>query len=171
MSPRLLALSLVLAVTGCGELSRSATINARLTAGESMFVGVEVHTSATGAALEVDWSVELLSFGGAACPVAVYRWLDELPERGELPIHDPLEGWPRSWDGGELVESVVVPASEAVELGPQRLDEARDRVGGLLGIATCEGSALDAIVHVEAEAELGVRAVYDALLIDLWRAG
>lgn len=169
--PSALVCLLALATAGCGDLSRSASINARLTAGESMFVGIEVSSSATGAELEVDWSVALVSFGATSCPVAIYRWLDALPEQGELPTLDPTEGWPQQWDGGELIESVIVPAGETLELGPQRLDEGRDRVGGLLGIATCEGSGLDAIVEVEAEADLGIRAAYDALIVDVWRAG
>jgi hypothetical protein len=173
MRPRLpaLACSLALLAAGCGEISRSSSINARLTAGESMLVGIEVSTSAAGAALEVDWSVTLVSFAGSSCPVAIYRWLDALPEQGELPSFDPIEGWPQQWDGGELIEQAIVPAGEIVEIGPQRLDDGRDRVGGVLGIATCESSGLDAIVEVEAEVDLGIRAVYDALLVNVWRAG
>jgi hypothetical protein len=136
-----------------------------------MFVGIDVRTSAAGAALAVDWSVTLISFAGSSCPVAIYRWLDALPEQGELPDFDPIEGWPQQWDGGELIEQVIVPAGETVELGPQRMGEGRDRVGGLLGIATCESSGLDAFVDVEAEVDLGIRAAYDALLVDVWRAG
>lgn len=171
MRPRSLAALLILAATSCGDVSRSASISARLSAGESMFVGIEVHTSAAGAELEVDWTVTLSSFAASECPVAIYRWLDSLPEQGELPSFDPAEGWPASWDGAERVASVVVPSGEAITIGPQRLDEGPNRVGGVLGIATCEGSGLDAIVVVEAAADLGVRSISDALLVDVWRAG
>lgn len=164
------AAMLALSTVGCGDVSELATVNARLTDGESMFVGVEVSSSAAGVELEVDWRIELISFGATPCPVAVYRWLDELPAGDELPS-ETAEGWPQTWDGGELIASAVVPAGEAIEL-EQRLDEPRDgRVGGLLGLATCEGSRLDAIVEVEAAADLGIRAAFDALVVDLWRAG
>jgi hypothetical protein len=166
-----LAMLVLLTTVGCGDVSERASINARLTDGESMFVGIEVSSSATGAELEVDWGAELISFAAQPCPVAVYRWLDSLPEQ-PLPVFDGVEGWPESWDGGELVESAIILPGEAIELGPTRLDEVMDlRVGGLLGIATCEDSGLDAIVYVEAEADLGVRALSDALVVDIWRAG
>jgi hypothetical protein len=161
----------LLTTVGCGDVSERASINARLTEGEGMFVGIEVSSSADGAELAVDWGMELVSFAPQSCPIAVYRWLDSLPE-GPLPTFDSVEGWPQSWDGGELIESTTVPAGETIEIGPTRLDEVRDlRVGGLLGIATCEDSGLDAIVYVEAEADLGVRAISDALVVDIWRAG
>jgi hypothetical protein len=167
-----LASFVAFALAGCGEVSERASINARLTEGEGMLAGVEVSSSAGGAELEVDWSVVLTSFGEQPCTVAVYRWLDELPAEGELPAVATSEDWPQSWDGGELIDRVTVPPGEAVMLGPTRLDDARDlRVGGVLGFATCTSSVIDAVVIVEAAADLGVRAAYDALVIDLWRAG
>ena len=167
-----LAVFVAFAIAGCGHVSERASINARLTAGEGMFAGVEVSSSAEGAELEVDWSVELTNFGEQPCTIAVYRWLEVLPAEGELPAVGTVQDSPQSWDGGELIDRVTVQAGEEVTLGPTRLDDARDlRVGGVLGIATCTSSAIDAVVIVEAAADLGVRAAFDALVVDLWRAG
>jgi hypothetical protein len=168
----LLALVPAVLVGGCAEDEGRAWINARLTEGEAMIAAIDVRSSADGAELEVDWGMELVSRSSADCPVAVYRWLDALPEGNELPSVGPGESWPAGWAGGELVDDAVLEAGGELSLGPTRLDEPRDeRVGGLIGLATCPDSSLDAEIFVEAEADLGVRAVWDALTVEIWRAG
>ncbi len=92
-------------------------------------------------------------------------------ERGDVAalVRRRRRAWPSSWDGGELIASGVVEPGARALLGPAYFDEA-EQIDALLGVAVCAGADLELEVRAEVTADLGVRAVAEALSVELWRA-
>ena len=159
-------LALATLAGACGPTSEHASLNFFVDA-QGALVGLDAGTSASGAEVELAWTIELTNLdAGAACPVAVYRWIAEpVPLDVVLPaIADPaLESWPEQLEGGgELVETGVVEPGARSILGPELLSEPAQLVVGELGIAACPDADLRAVVDVEATADLGARSLSDS---------
>lgn len=152
----------------CAPASEDASL--RLAVDEAgAFVGVYAGSSAAGIEVDLDWSLVVTNHGVAACPVAAYRWDDALPDPATLPIAGEgpaAAAWPEVWAEGELLASAVVEPG-----GTTRFDHGEpeaDEVGLLLGLAACPGAQLELEARADASADLGIRAISEALTVELW---
>ncbi len=163
---RLAPLALVV-LTGCAPASEASAVSFRVDE-RGAFVGVYAGTSAAGVEVELEWALTLANRGSAPCPVGLYRWTDALPEDAALPEPEPGQGWPATWDGGELVDSGVLEPGERLESGATL--EPGEEVEALFGLAVCPDANLELDFGAELTADLGVRGISDALLLQVWRA-
>jgi hypothetical protein len=161
--------ALLFVAVGCGPTSESSSLDFPVD-GAGAVVGLHGSTSASGAQVELEWTMVVDNLGAQPCTVAVYRWLEggldpELP----LPTTSAEQDWPASWADGELLEAGTVEPGAELTLGPALLADPAEVVEGQLGLAACPGAQLELGVRAELDAGLGVRAILDAVLLELWR--